>query len=74
MISQEHDTHVITSGNQDIRFPALVDTACAKSVSRKPEAQALLDYCEENNWPVRKVEDEEPFKFGPAIGYGRTLR
>ena len=61
-----HDVHVLSVDDVEIPYPSLVDTACAKSVTGETDALALLDFAKESGWTILKVEDREPFRFGPG--------
>ena len=61
-----HDVHLISLTGKDIPYPALVDTACAKSVVGPSAVAAMLEFCKVHGWPHQIVEDEEPFRFGPG--------
>jgi len=61
-----YDVYVVSLAGKQLSFPALVDTACAKSVVGPSSSEELIRYCKQNGWPHKVVPDEEPFRFGPG--------
>ena len=49
-----------------LQFPAYVDTACAKSVMGCSEAMEIMTCCDKHGWPYATVPEAEPYKFGPG--------
>ena len=47
-------------------YAAYVDTACARSVMGVTLAEEMFEYCTEHDWPIEKVSETEPFRFGPG--------
>ena len=64
--SSEHSCYVVTLRGYKLPFVAYADTACAKSVTGRVNAEMLQEWCRSKSWPVKIVEDKEPFKFGPG--------
>ena len=44
----------------------MIDTACAKTVAGETWADEVMAYCEAEGLPYRKVDESEPFRFGPG--------
>ena len=61
-----HLVYAVTVGGLDLKFAAYVDTAAAKSVAGKNEADALVEECKRRGWPFVFVDEHEPFRFGPG--------
>ena len=61
-----HVSYAASQQGIDLPYAALVDTACAKSVMGDEEAQMLIEAFRADGWPVKVVDDTEPFRFGPG--------
>ena len=61
----------VTVNGLDLRFAAYVDTAAAKSVAGRKEADASVAECKLRGWPFVFVDEHEPFRFGPLDAYGQ---
>ena len=62
----DHVAYVQTLNGLDLPHVAYVDTACAKSVGGQANADKLVEFCKEHNWPHLVIEEREPFRFGPG--------
>ena len=66
-----HETHLtsyVYVTDTPVSAPnGLIDTACAKTVAGDAWAGAVTEYCDAEGLPYWKVEESEPFRFGPGV-------
>jgi hypothetical protein len=63
---KSYQTFVMTTNGLDLPQVGYADTACAKSVVGKDNADSVVEFCKQNQWPYELVPDKEPFRFGPG--------
>ena len=61
-----HRVFAITTNGLELPHVAYADTACAKSVCGQDNANEVVEFCRQNDWPYALVDDNEPFRFGPG--------